>query len=53
MTNKTQFEKFKALAEEAECDTDEKKFDMALKKISEKQTGKKGQSSPPRGRDTE
>ena len=51
--NKSQLEKFKELAQRAECDTNEKKFDMALKKISEKQTDKKAQSSPPRGRDTE
>jgi hypothetical protein len=32
--NKSQLEKFKALAEESECDTDEKKFDEALKGIA-------------------
>jgi hypothetical protein len=43
MTDKTQFEKFKALAEEAECDTNEKKFDKSLKTIAK---------SPPPKNDT-
>ena len=34
MTDKTQLEKFKELARESECDTDEQKFDEALKKVS-------------------
>ena len=53
MTEPSQLDKFKALAKEAECDTDEKKFDEALKKVAEKQSRKKDQSSPPRGLDTE
>lgn len=34
MTDKSQLEKFKELAREADCDPSEKKFDQALKKVS-------------------
>ena len=34
MTEKSQLEKFKEAAREAECDTDEKAFEEALKKVA-------------------
>ena len=34
MTDKSQLEKFKEAAREAECDTDEKAFEEALKKVA-------------------
>lgn len=45
MTNKTQFEKFKALAEEAECDTNEKKFDRSLKQVAKSAPQKKPETT--------
>ena len=49
MTDKSQLDKFKALAKEAECDTDEKKFDEALKKISESKAETLEKSAKPVG----
>lgn len=45
MTDKTQFEKFKALAEEAECDTNEKKFDRSLKQVAKSAPQKKSETT--------
>tara|TARA_Y100001947_G_scaffold152089_1_gene153192 strand:- start:2820 stop:2975 length:156 start_codon:yes stop_codon:yes gene_type:complete len=40
MTDKSQLEKFKEAAREAECDTDEKAFEEALKKVAKSPPGK-------------
>lgn len=36
MPEKSQLDKFKDAAREAECDMDEEKFDQALKKVAKK-----------------
>ena len=41
MTDKSQLEKFKEAAREAECDMDEEKFDQALKKVAKSKPEKK------------
>lgn len=43
-TDQSQLEKFKEAAREAECDTDEKAFEEALKKVAKSPPGKSGKS---------
>lgn len=43
--NKSQLEKFKALAEKAECDTNEKKFDRSLKQVAKSAPQKKSETT--------
>lgn len=43
MTDKSQLEKFKEAAREAECDMDEEKFDQALKKVAKQPRGEDAQ----------
>lgn len=46
MTDKSQLEKFKELAREAECDPSEKKFDEALKKVAETKERREPKPAP-------
>ena len=43
-TDQSQLEKFKEAAREAECDTDEKAFEEALKKVAKAPPGKSDKS---------
>lgn len=43
MSNIPQLDKFKKAAKEADCDTDEKAFDNALKKIAKPDVPREGQ----------
>lgn len=45
MPELSQLDKFKALAEEAECDTNEKKFDRSLKQVAKSAPQKKSETT--------